>query len=244
MHRFFCPPENINKEYIVIDDKKEMHHIRDVLRLKLNDGILIFDGAGKEYSGIIKEIKKEYVKVKITSEKKLDKKKDINITLACAIPKKGRFDYIVEKVTELGVDKIIPLETTRTIISLNEKHRDVKLNHWRQVAISSSKQCRGSFLPEVEYVRKFSEAILRAKDYDLCLFFCLEGKKRKIKDALKDFKKGKIIIFIGPEGDFTSEEIALAKKYGCQFACLGSRVLKVDTAAISVISVINSLFSI
>ena len=244
MHRFFCSPENINKEYILINDEKEVHHIADVLRLRVNDSIVVFNGEGKEYNGIIKEIKRKYVKVKIISEKKLDKKKDINITLACAIPKRGRFDYIVEKVTELGVDKIIPLETNRTIVSLNEKHQDLKLRHWKQIAINSSKQCRGSFLPEVEYVMKFPNLISRVKDYDLCLFFCLEGRKRKIRDALKDFKKGKIIIFIGPEGDFTNEEIALAKKYGCRFACLGSRVLKVDTAAISVISIINSLFSI
>ena len=244
MHRFFCSPENINKEYILINDKKEVHHIADVLRLRLNDSIVVFDGEGKEYNGIIKEIKRKYVKVKIISEKKLDKKKDINITLACAIPKKGGFDYIVEKATELGVDKIIPLETKRTIVSLGEERQKLKLNHWRQIAINACKQCKRNFIPEIEGVNNFLQIVSNVKNYDLCLFFCLEGRKRKIRDALKDFKKGKIIIFIGPEGDFTNEEIALAKKYGCRFACLGSRVLKVDTAAISVISIINSLFSI
>ena len=241
LHRFFCPPENIHTENIIIADRKEVHHIVEVLRLKVNEKIIIFDGCGKEYLGALEEMKKKQITVKILSTNKLDKRGVVNITLACAIPKKGKFDYIVEKTTELGVDRIIPLESQRTVVSLDEKRQNIKLNHWKQVSINAAKQCTENFIPEITKVTKFSKVLSTVKDYDLCLFFCLSGRKKKIRDILESFKNGKILVFIGPEGDFSEEEIVLAKKAGCEFGSFGSRILKVDTAAISVISIINSL---
>lgn len=241
MHnRFFCPPENITDKNITINDKKEVHHIVDVLRFGLESKVVIFDGGGCEFEGTIKAISKDNIKIGI-DKKYQAKNKAFRVTLACAIPKKAKFDFIIEKVTELGVDRIIPLETERSEVRFNKEKMLSKVSHWRQIVINASKQCQRSFVTRVEEVKSFKNAISETGKYDLAIFPTLEGERVNISEALKGFKGKEIIVFIGPEGDFSEEEINLAKKFGCKLVTLGENVLKVDTAAITVVAVMNSI---
>lgn len=239
MHnRFFTPPENIKDKKITIVDKKEIHHIIDVLRQGMGSKIFIFDGKGNEYAGTIQEILKE--KISIIIDKKMEiKNKPYQITLACAIPKKAKFDFIVEKATELGVDKIIPLETERTEVKIDKEKMLLKVNHWQQIAINASEQSQRSLIPQHDQVRQFNEVITEVNKYDLAIMPTLEGDRISISDVLSGFKGKSIIVFIGPEGDFSLEEVASAKKLGCKLVTLGENVLKVDTAAISVVAILN-----
>lgn len=243
MHRFYCPLENITNDEILISDPEEIHHLRDVLRLKVQDEIAVFDGKGNEYLGRIKEVVKNQVRIWQLSQTKKIPDSKIKITLACALPKKAKFDYIVEKVTELGVDRIIPLITERTIVRLDAKRSETKINHWKKIALNASKQANRNTIPEINPPANFSELIEYAKGYDLCLFFCVCAKRNKIDSMLKDFKNGKILICIGPEGDFSEKEIELARQTKFKFATLGDTILKVDTAAISSIAIIQNLLS-
>jgi 16S rRNA (uracil1498-N3)-methyltransferase len=245
MSRFFCPAENINNDIVVITQSSEVHHMVNVLRHKINDKITIFDGRGKEYSVIIEEIKKRYVRPRILEIKdrlKLRPRK-IKISLACAIPRLGRFDYIIEKCTELGVYEIIPLVSKRSVVSVVRERRQAKLRHWETIAINASKQSGKSIIPRITPIIEFPQILKRVSDYEVGLLFCLSAKVRNLQAALRGFKEGKILLLIGPEGDFTDGEIADAQRSGCRLVGLGDSVLRVDTAAIAATCLINFLYS-
>lgn len=236
--RVYCPPENIQGNKLSICDKEELHHILNVLRLKRGDALYVFDGV-KEYECAISEATKEKLAATIIKIKKMKKSPALNITLACAIPKKAKMDYIIEKCTELGVDKIIPLITERTIVKLAKEKADVKLKRWQKIAQEASKQSGRIGFPTVEQVSKFKDIINRVRDYDLALIPNLESGNKNLNEVFSKFSGKSIIIFIGPEGDFTEREIELAQKSGCLGISLGGLVLKVDTAAIAVASFLH-----
>ncbi len=117
MHRFYCPEANLSSKEIAITNKDELHHLRDVLRLKANAEVFLFDGKGREASGILLAVTSKQADIQISSVKQFRPQKPL-IILACALPKKTKFEWIVEKATELGVDEIIPIKTIRTEVDL------------------------------------------------------------------------------------------------------------------------------
>lgn len=243
MHRFFATVDNIN-DGIIIKDKSEIHHLKNVLRLKKDDEVVVFDGKGKEYQARIKSLSELGVEFAVINRKQNKRQKSLEIVLACALPKKFKFDLVVEKATELGVDRIIPLKTSRTIVDLKGGRAEKKINRWQQIAINASKQCQRTTVPRIEGVTLFNQAVGEIKKYHLALIPCLAGKRKKIEEVLMGFKGKSIIVFIGPEGDFTPQEVQLAVKSGCQPVTLGNRVLKVDSAAFYTLSVVNFIFQL
>jgi len=232
MQRFYCPPENISADAISITDPKQIKHIKNVLRYKAGDAIRVFDGNGFEFQGLIQNIHKDKLEIKIEN-KTFIKKSFPAITIAVAIPKNVKMDYIVEKLTELGADRIIPMLTTRTVVRLNEKNKPDKLERWQKIAIYASEQSQRPYVPEIGPIMQTGEVLGKSKDYDLALIPTLFGERKQVKDTLKANYKS-VLVLIGPEGDFTPEEVASAKKCGCVSVDLGKTVLKVDTAAIAV----------
>jgi len=239
MLRFYCSPENISKDKIEIRDKKEINHIVNVLRLKEGDEVIVFDGEENEYFTIIEEVSQINVVLKIKEKRGVFKKDDLEITLACAIPKRKRFDLIIEKTTELGVKEIIPLKTERTEVFLNKERMKNKLSHWQRIAISSAKQSKRIDIPKIESQTEFNQILERRNDFDFSLICAVSPKEKRIKEVLKDSNPKSILVLIGPEGDFTSQEIDSAIKEGFIPVSLGDLVLRVETAAIAVISFIR-----
>ncbi|UCD55586.1 MAG: 16S rRNA (uracil(1498)-N(3))-methyltransferase [Candidatus Omnitrophota bacterium] len=242
MPRFFAPKENIKSNLIYIDGQ-EARHILNVMRLKENDKVIIFDGTGKEYTGFIKQARPKSVTVEIISTRV--PKIDIlpAITLAQAIPKKEKMDYIVEKATELGVHSIIPLVSERAIVRFESDKAVDRLARWKKIAIEAAKQCGRTDVPEIKDIQKFYNVVDDINKFDMALMACLSEGTVALKEAVSDFKAGKIIIFIGPEGDFTPEEILMAEDTSCKFISLGKRVLKSDTAGLFLLSVLSYEFS-
>lgn len=242
MPRFFAPKENIKGNLIYIDGQ-EARHILNVMRLRENDKVIVFDGTGKEYTGFIKQTKPKSLTVEIISTRapKVDTLPEI--TLAQAILKKEKMDYVIEKATELGVHGIIPLVSERTIVRFENDKAIDKLTRWKKIAIEAAKQCGRCDVPEIKDVQKFYNAIDNINNFDLALMGCLSEDTIAFKEAVSDFKTGKIIVFIGPEGDFTPDEILMAKDTSCKFISLGKRILKSDTAGLFVLSVLNYEFS-
>jgi len=239
MSRFYAPPENIKGSTIYIDGQ-EARHILNVMRLKENDKVVVFDGTGTEYIGFIKEVKLKSVLVEVVSTRTPTLEKIPEITLAQCVPKKDKMDYIVEKSTELGVKTIIPLLSERTISTPMEKKVTQRLERWKKIARAASKQSGRLDVPNILKVEKFYNIIDKVNEYDLALLAYLSEDTIDIKTALSDFETGKIIVFIGPEGDFTPEEIKIAQdNTSCKFITLGKRVLKSDTAGLFVLSVLN-----
>jgi 16S rRNA (uracil1498-N3)-methyltransferase len=167
-----------------------------------------------------------------------------DITLAQAIPKKAKMEHIVEKATELGVSRVIPLVTGRTIVRPDELGREKKVLKWKKIAAESSKQCGRVDVPPVENITRLEDLVKALDEYDLALLAHVSEKTEPIKKALTGFKSGKIIVFIGPEGDFTPEEIKMVEGKGnCRFISLGKRVLRADTAGLFVLSILNYEFT-
>ena len=239
MHRFFCLSGNISTDKIIINDKEQVHHFRDVLRLKANDEVAVFDEEKNEYACNVEKIK-DIIVLNIKAKHKPGMKEDkVKITVACAMPKKAKFDDIVDKLTQLGVQKIIPLETERVIIKLDKAKKRARRERWRNIALNAACQSQRNSLPAIEAVTKIEEVLMNLDDYDLKLIPTLSGKRKLLKEVIVESNPKNMIIFIGPEGDFTDEELDLARKAGCIPVSLGDLVLRVDTACLAVASFIR-----
>lgn len=241
MHRFYCPSQNISTDKIIISDKFSVHHLRDALRLKVGDEIIVFDDKGNEYSSIIEKLLSKTVMLEIKDKHKFIPASKLQITVACAIPKKSKMDDIIDKLTQLGVNRIIPLLTERVIVKLDKDKEVSRLARWRRIALSSAKQSQRNQLPIINSIRNIKEVLSDKllKDFDLKLIPTLTGNRKPLKEIICKSKPKNILVLIGPEGDFTSAEIVLAIKAGCIPVSLGDLVLRVETAAIAVTSFIR-----
>jgi 16S rRNA (uracil1498-N3)-methyltransferase len=239
MNRFFCPASNITGEKIVIGDKTEAHHIKNVLRLKVKEKVTVFDERGNEYDCIISGMKDEIyldIKNKIPASQKESK---IKLTVACAIPKKSRMDDIIDKLVQLGVYRIIPLKTERTVVKLDKPKEAARLTRWKKIALSASQQSQRNNLAVIEPVKNFTEVMALSTEFDLKLIPHLVGSRQSLKMVLNQSKPRNILVLIGPEGDFSEREIDLAINVGFVPVTLGDLVLRVDTAAIAAASFIR-----
>jgi len=236
MHRFYI--EQISGDKAAITDADQVHHIRDVLRLKAGDTIIVFDSAGREYKATITAVNKKQVELNLTPLK--DRKSStVRLTVACAIPKAGRMDDIIDHLTQLGVERIIPMLTDRVVVKLDLVAREARLSRWQKIAQSSAQQCRRSNVPAISPVTDVKDIIKSARDFDLKLIPHLSDERTLIKDILAKSRAKNIIVLIGPEGDFTPEEVSLALQNDFIPVSLGNTVLRVATAAIAVTAYIR-----
>ena len=240
MNRFYVEKINLFEEYILLDDPVQLHHLRDVLRIKPLEKVAIFDNSGNEYIVLVSEIGPLSAKLELI-EKKLHDHSGIKITIACAIPKKVKMDDIVDKLTQLGVECIIGLQTERVIVKLDRQKKLGRLERWKKIALSAVKQSGRSKLPVIKPISELKDVIQSAHDFDLKLIPTLEGKRKTLKGIFNNVSKeiNTVIILIGPEGDFTPNEVALAESAGFLPISLGAQVLRVDTAAIAAVSFIK-----
>ena len=237
MHRFYITPEEIKRDTIILKSPEAKHAFL-VLRLRRNEEVVVFDGKGKEYIGRIKSLSVKQGTVLITKTLQ-HKPEEVKITLAAAIPKQSKFDAIIDKATQLGVDTIIPLITERTIIKIDSDKARLKIKRWQKIAQEAAKQCGCVFVPKVAPVIDFQSQLKKAAYYSLALIPSLHEETVSIKKILQNNKFYDIIVFIGPEGDFTVEEIEAAKKSGCIGISLGKNVLRCEIAVTMVLSVLN-----
>ena len=242
MHRFYCPEADFARQQISITNKEELHHLKDVLRLKKDANVCLFNGQGKEASGKILSVSSQKAEVEILSVKECKPNRP-RFILACALPKKSKFEWIIEKATELGVDEIIPLNTKRTEINLKGDRLVSKKTRYQTVAINAAKQSQRSFIPTIHPVMDFPSALKSLTKSSTVIIPSLTGERKSLLKALRDMKSSQTISFlIGPEGDFTPEEYAFAQKCGCIAVTLGDTILKVETAAICVLSCASLFF--
>ena len=246
MHRAYCPIESFPLNTTVnLTDTEEIHHIKNVLCLKPGEQVQLFNGKGEEAVGILSTITEKSISI-LMQNVLPETPKSIRVVLACAIPKKVKFDSIVEKATELGVDEIIPLLTGRTEIRLDEKRSAGKHTRYETIALNAAKQCKRSSIPAIHPPTPFSKAIQKIDPHTLGLIPCLEAPNRiSLNDAFaRSHNTATVMVFIGPEGDFTDEEIQHALNAGCLPVTLGSTILKVDTAALCVLSAARVFFQL
>ncbi len=224
-------------EHVSLLDPGEIHHLKNVLRLKRGAPLILFNGKGQEATGTIAHIRRHSVDIRIGSLTHAPPR-TLCLTLACAVPKRSKFELIVEKCTELGVDEIIPMITRRTQIRCPQERVHKKLERYHKVAVNAAKQAQRPTVPHIRGVTAFSEVLLNIQKTDQAFLAHLGEKQKCMSDYFsgKPVPSGRIIFLIGPEGDFTPDEIREASRAGCRPVSLGQTVLRVETAAMAVVA--------
>ena len=243
MHRFYIPAGQWNLDRLALDEA-EAHHALDVLRLKPGDRAVVFNGQGVEATVEITGIGKRAVTLRAIQHAKTAPL-PCRITLAQAVPKGKNMEFIIEKATELGAAEIVPLLSERTVIQLDAKDAEKKREKWQAVAVEACKQCGQNRLPAVVRPMTPKDYFNIRPRFDLTLIASLQPDAKHLKNILADFaeeqkkRPASALILVGPEGDFTPAEIALAKSGGCVPVTLGPIVLRTETAAIYCLSVLG-----
>jgi 16S rRNA (uracil1498-N3)-methyltransferase len=242
MHRFYIA-QKIEGNSVSVSDVEQLHHMRDVLRLKPGDEVDLFDSSGNECLAIVRNLtrKDAIFDIKIQQPRRTGK---LKITIACAIPKKSKMDDVIDKLTQLGVDEIIPLETGRAVVRMNEGESasEARQERWKKIARSAAEQSQRSTLPVIPPVINFDDILASAEKYDLKLISALIGNRRPLKEVLAGCQPVSVLVLIGPEGDFTPGEVGRALGSGFIPVSLGDTVLRVETAAIAVASYLKFTF--
>ncbi len=243
MHRFYIPPAAWNPDALALDEG-ESHHALNVLRLQPGEKIVVFNGEGTEATALIApDSTKRAVRLTVVHRAKTPPL-PCRITLAQAVPKGKNMDLIVQKATELGAAEIAPLLSERTVSKVEDNESAAaKQAKWQGTVIEAAKQCGQNWLPSVALPQSPKEffAGRGAGAFDLMLIASLQHDSRHLCTYLEEHgdKPKSALILVGPEGDFTPAEIALAKSAGCRPITLGPIVLRTETAAIYCLSVLS-----
>ena len=240
MHCFYLEDPIIG-EQAAISDADQLHHLGDVLRLKTGDQVKVFDSAGQEFLCSITTITKQQALLKVI-ERKVVRPAQFKLAVACALPKKSGLDDIVDKLTQIGVDTIIPLLTERVMVK-TEEAQGSRLERWRKIARSAAEQSQRNTLPAIPGILSFKDLLSESSGYDLKVIPTLEGGRQSLQKVLAEKMPASVLVLIGPEGDFTPQEVEQAVSAGFQPVTLGNNVLRVETAAIAAAAYIKLAIS-
>ncbi len=225
MEYFYTPPHLITTRDLTIEGD-EFNHLTHVMRKKVGDTIRVVDGAGTTFDVTIAEVSKRTARCEITASHKRLNEPDVDVTLGVAILKNAsRFDFLVEKATELGVNTIVPLLSERTI------PRHAKTDRWQKLALAAMKQSGRCVLPVVRALTRFDDFVTSPPPNQLRLI-PHEKANRPLREILQQHKLSSLTMCIGPEGGFSDEEVTLAQDAGFQQVSLGPRRLRTETAAV------------
>ena len=239
MYHFFAEHENIFDDYIDIKGG-DVNHIKNVLRLKKGDEILISSGDNYDYNCIIDTITDDYVRSLITSVNEKGNELSSKVYLFQGLPKADKMELIIQKMIELGVYEIVPVAMKRSVVKLDAKKAKAKVERWNGIALSAAKQSKRSIQPEVTEVMTFKQALGYAGKLDKLLlpYECAEGME-KTRKVIEEIGHGESVgIFIGPEGGFDRSELDEAVNAGCEIITLGKRILRTETAGMMLLSVL------
>jgi len=228
--------ENIdeNNGKILIKDKSDCNHIQNVYRLNVGHELRIIDGEYEYFTEIIQISKKE-VSVKILGKKEDDYSLNVNIDVAMGILKNDKMNLAIQKLTEIGVNRIIPLKTERVVVKINEKKEK-----WDVVVREALKQCRGIKFTEITPVKKLEE--INYSKYDKIIFAYENSDESKSLSEIIEKEDKNILYIIGPEGGITQEEVNFLKENKAIEISLGRRILRAETAAIVVCGIIANFY--
>ena len=226
-------PLNAPGEYQL--DRQESHHAFNVLRLRVGAEVIVFDGIGRYALAEISYSGKDSVRVRV-DEIRTEARRPIHITIATCIPKGKRWQMLVEKCTELGVDRLIPMLSGRSVVK-----GEGDAGRWKRWAGEAAKQSRRAFIPEILEPMKLNDTLVLAKqDQDLVLLADADGESpRFYQVAIKD--AGRVLVMIGPEGGFTDEEATACAEIGIAKIRLSPFVLRVETAAATACALIRDM---
>lgn len=239
MNRFFVLPAQIKNKVITITGS-DVNHIARVLRLKIGDQIMVSDGTGREYLASLTRIGDQKVESVVTESLISDHEPPLDVYLLQGIPKGDKMDLIIQKCTEIGVRKIIPIDMERTIVRLTGEKAEKRKIRWQRVAEEAAKQCQRSIVPEVAPICDLSQAIRELPGGTMILMPWEVEKDAGLKDFLRHNSSfsGSVALIIGPEGGISRDEVILAEEHGAKRVSLGPRILRTETAGMVALSII------
>ena len=223
---------------------REVHHALHVLRLKRGDEVVILDGAGNEFFCAVENLSRDSVSL-LVEKNNFVSPPPCQITLLVGIPKGKIIENIIQKSVELGARCVVPLLAERVVTQLDEHSREQKREQWQQVAVEAIKQCGAAWLPKIETPSTIENFLARKDKFELSLVGSLQKKRRHPREIFQEFERQNgrppktIAVWIGPEGDFTLDELQTIQNSGAQPISLGNLVLRVETAAIYCLSILN-----
>ncbi len=256
MSRFFISESSVDlKNGTVTITGEDVKHIGSVLRAVPGDPLELSDGAGTDYAAVVDQITKDSILARITGSRPNRTEPPIDVTLFQGIPKADKMDYIIQKCIEIGVNRIVPVMTARTVVRFaNKKDADSKVTRWRRIALEAAKQCDRGIIPEIGDPIDFDAAVKQAAGFDLKLLPYEEESWGSLRRQLKDFSAGHaappgnneagachkstIAVFIGPEGGFSPAEAEKAVQGGLTSVTLGPRILRTETAGLAAAAII------
>ena len=248
MPKFFVKQEQINGDIIIIQGQ-DVNHIKKVLRAKIGDELQICNSQnGENFLCDIKEIENENILCKIKQEIEEKVESNIEVTIFQGLPKADKMEYIIQKSVELGVYDVTPVEMKRCVVKLDEKDKNKKQVRWQKISEVAAKQCGRDIIPQINRIINTKNICELIKKYDIVLVAYENEKEKTLKEQLKLIKEKmqklekdeliKIGIVIGPEGGLEERDVQDLKENGAKIITLGKRILRTETVALNVLSVI------
>ena len=233
MQRYFLKNKEGNN---LIFFEQDLHHIKNVMRFRENDQI---EAIWNEVIYLCKIDSIDPFSVKVIKEEQSTKENNVKLSVAISLVQEQKFDLILQKLTELGIDNIIPIKTERSIIKIDEKKISKKYQRWQTICKEASEQSHRTNIPKINPIIKLKD--LNKIDCEIKLICSLDNKSKPLDEYLtKDIKE--ILFVIGPEGGLTDQEEKCLIDYGFKQTTLGKQILRVETAAIYVASIINYVY--
>jgi 16S rRNA (uracil1498-N3)-methyltransferase len=243
MHHFFLAPEQCQEASLCLTGE-EAHHARHVVRVRPGERVAVVDGAGHEFLCEVQGYDRDQARLTVV-EKRSQPALHSSVTLLQAVPKGKLMEAIIQKATELGALRIVPLLTERVVARFDDKEAARKAEKWRLVAREAIKQCGSAWLPTVEVPLTPNQFLARKERFELALIASLESGSRPAREYFRAFEAEhrrmpkSVCVWVGPEGDFTPAETEAIKSHGALPITLGRLVLRVETAAICCLSILN-----
>lgn len=239
MHHFFADPSQVAEDTVTITGP-DVNHMKNVLRMKPGEALLVSDGTGNDYQCEIERLEADRAVVRICQAFCSQMELPSRIWLFQGLPKADKLEFIIQKAVELGAEAVVPVATKNAVVRLDEKKAQSKRKRWQSIAESAAKQSKRSRIPSVETVMSLKEAFgfIKEQGFDLCLipYEQVQGMET-MKEALAQVSSGQsIAVFIGPEGGFDESEIKLALEHGVRPVSLGKRILRTETAGLAILS--------
>lgn len=235
MRRFFAPKNSFAGGRVQLD-ADETRHLRDVLRLHIDDEVAVFDGEGNEFRCSIRQIGKKVTELEVIEKSEpASPESAFEITIAATILNGEKYDLIIQKAVELGVTTLIPLQTIRCDVKLKDAEK--RLDRWRRIALEATKQSGRAKLMRIAEPTAFDRLISNSKGENVVLFSERDG------DGFSTITAGKkIIALFGPKGGWDDSELAEARSNGIKVVTLGGRILRAETAAIAITAILQHRF--
>jgi 16S rRNA (uracil1498-N3)-methyltransferase len=241
MARFFLPHLAVQGNQAMLTGS-ELHHLRNVLRLREGDRVTLFDDQGQEHEGVIQRLSSSAAEVSLL-QSFASSPPAFSLILAQGLLKSHKMDLVVEKATELGVSRILPFVSSFTLASLPPAKQKERIARWQRVARSAAKQCGRKEIPGIEKPVPFTDLVsLVAQDMPRLLLWEKEGQA-SLKDVAHDFPSPlSLLLVVGPEGGLAAEEVACARTQGFSVVSLGKRILRAETAGIVAVALCQFLW--